>query len=140
MHVKQKIKSGSSGDSSKYIYVPGRIVKAGKSGFDCECYDGDVVVRGVVADDVVVGIEDGASVEAKRPEKSRFVLEEIMFTCNVIRCSSSLECTGVSWSCSGSVLAASFGKSNITGWCTMPGAVCVWTSVFSRGFQPDEVI
>lgn len=116
VHCKQQ----QRGDVMKYI--PGRIVKAsGKGnagGFDCECED-DIVIRGITSDDVVVGVGDGEGVEARRPERA------------------SLECTGISWNASGSVLAVSYGRRDITGWCDLPGAIATW-GIFNKQFQPSE--
>jgi len=37
-----------------------------------------------------------------------------------------LVCTGLSWSATGMVLAASFGRYDISGWCEFPGALATW--------------
>ena len=39
---------------------------------------------------------------------------------------SPLQCTGVSWNAPGSVLAASYGRFDISGWCNIPGKLCIW--------------
>ena len=48
-----------------------------------------------------------------------------------------LVCTSVSWSCTGNLLAASFGRHDIRGWCTTPGALCVW-NVGDEGVDPEQ--
>lgn len=48
-----------------------------------------------------------------------------------------LQCTGVEWNASGSVLVAVFGQLDLSGWCTLPGVLAVW-SVFRRDLQPEK--
>ncbi|CAN0328585.1 unnamed protein product, partial [Scytosiphon promiscuus] len=48
-----------------------------------------------------------------------------------------LQATGVDWSPTGSVIAASFGRNDIAGWCDSPGAVATW-NIFRRGFAEEE--
>ena len=114
VHVKIQGKS-----SKQSRYVPGRIKKVNASGntYDVEC-EGGRLERGVPSSDILCGLEEGFGVEARRPKKI------------------SLQSTGVSWSCTGSALAVAFGQLSVSGWCQVPGAVCVW-SLFSRQFNPD---
>jgi hypothetical protein len=105
-----------SGASKKFL--PGRIVEVLKGGvYDIEC--GEKVFPGVTAQDIVLSLEPGYNVEARQPFRYE------------------LQCTGISWSASGGSLAASYGRNDITGWCDLPGAVCVW-GIFEKGFKPDE--
>ena len=78
----------------------------------------------VQSDDIVVGLEPGTRVEARSPVKTH------------------LSCTGLSWTATGSALAAAYGRHDIIGWCEYPGAVCVW-NIFARNFNaenPDFVL
>jgi WD40 repeat protein len=45
-----------------------------------------------------------------------------------------LQCTGLSWNATGSTLVAVFGRTDISGWCEEPGALCIW-NVFRRDFD-----
>ena len=84
-------------------YLPGRVVAVHRNGtVDVEC-EGGVVKNGITQEDVLVGLQEGQEVEARRPVLVR------------------MQCTGVSWSCNGSVLAASFGNRDVSGWCDSPG-------------------
>lgn len=112
------VKDPKSSSGPLVQYIPGRVVKARSGGFNVEC-EGDLVVRGVSTDDVMVGIDELQAVRAKQPEKSK------------------LQCTGVSWNASGSFLAVAFGRRDLTGWCDTPGAVCIW-KIFSKTFNPSE--
>ncbi|CAM9321536.1 unnamed protein product [Ectocarpus sp. 12 AP-2014] len=47
-----------------------------------------------------------------------------------------LQATGVDWSPTGSVVAASFGRNDIAGWCDSPGALATW-NIFRRGFADE---
>lgn len=116
VRVHVRVESGGSAGLGKYL--PGRVRKVAKNGFvDVELVGGGVEV-GRSQDDIIQGIDVGQPVEARRPLTVQ------------------LQCTGVCWNASGSALAVSYGRSDVTGWCDFPGAVCVW-SVFSRSFQPD---
>jgi hypothetical protein len=53
---------------------------------------------GLSADDLMIGLLEGQQVEARRPSKIH------------------LQCTGLSWSSTGRVLAASYGRTDISGW------------------------
>lgn len=108
----------------KTKYLPGRIVKAKAGRFDVECEGSADVQRDLTADDLVVGLGDSATVECRRPVCVQ------------------LQATGVSWNATGASLATSYGRTDITGWCDYPGAVCVW-NIFGKAFdatQPDYVL
>lgn len=49
----------------------------------------------------------------------------------------SLACSGLSWSVTGSVLFASFGRVDHTGWCTHRAGLCTW-NLFRRELNPDK--
>lgn len=102
-------------------YLPGRIVKAKAGGrFDVDCEGGAVSLQDVPQAEILVGgLSDGAVVECRRPAKQH------------------LQATCVSWNATGSLLASSYGRTNVSGWCDAPGAVCVW-SLFAKGFRPDN--
>ena len=117
VHAKIILKSG------KEVFVPGRINKVHRGTYDVEC-EGGKEEFGLPIDDVMLGLEEGSIVEARRPNKVY------------------LQCTGVSWNSTGSSLAVSYGKVDISGWCDYPGAVCMW-NVFSKSFDatnPDVVL
>jgi hypothetical protein len=68
----------------------------------------------VAFEDLLCGLEEGMGVEARRPHLTQ------------------LQCAGLSWSCTGSSLAAAFGQKDSTaGWGVTPGVVCVW-ALFGR--------
>lgn len=48
-----------------------------------------------------------------------------------------LSATSLSWNCTGSLLAASYGRYDHTGWCEHSGILCIW-SAFSRKLKPDQ--
>ncbi|ETW06306.1 hypothetical protein, variant 1 [Aphanomyces invadans] len=48
-----------------------------------------------------------------------------------------LECTGVSWNATGSVLAVSYGRFDHSGWCNYRSALCLW-NIFSADFNPSK--
>ena len=99
--------------------LPGRIVKVHRAGtYDVECEGGNVFTE-VPPSDLVVGLSEGQTVEARKPVSIQ------------------LQGTGVSWNATGASLAVSYGLDNITGWCDSPGALCVW-NVFGRAFNPAE--
>lgn len=80
--------------------------------------------KGLTVDDIIVGLEVGQLVEARCPNKVH------------------LQCTGVCWTVTGSSIATSYGRTDITGWCDYPGAVCVW-NIFARDlnlFSPAYVL
>jgi hypothetical protein len=105
-------------------YLPGRVTTAHRNGtIDVEC-EGGVVKTGLTYDDVLIGLPEGQEVEARRP---------------VVM---AMQCTGISWSCHGSQVIASYGNPSTSGWCDSPGAICIW-SLFSKEFkasQPDHVL
>ena len=118
--VRVHAKTSSRG---KVKYLPGRIVRAKAGRFDVEC-EGGTVHKDLTSDDILVGVQEGQSVEARRPARV------------------ALQATGVAWNVTGSTLAASYGRTDIAGWCDMPGAVCVW-NVFGKDFDcanPDYVL
>lgn len=115
VHVKMTTDKKSRGDSK---YYPGRVAAVHRSGtIDVEC--NERVLNGLTPNDVILGLENDYKVEARQPTHMQ------------------LQCTGVSWTCSGGAVAVSYGRNDITGWCDLPGAVCVW-SIFDKGFQPTE--
>ena len=78
-------------------FYPGFISKISKNGaIDVECEDG-VVEHGLTQEDLMQGLEEGQLVEAKRPHKVQ------------------LQCTGLCWNASGSAIAASYGRTDISG-------------------------
>ena len=86
--------------------------------------EGGKTEYGVSVDDLMLGLDEGSVVEARRPNKVY------------------LQGTGVSWNATGSSLAVAFGRGDIAGWCDYPGAVCMW-NVFGKAFDaanPDAVL
>lgn len=115
VHVKMAADKKSRGD---YKFYPGRVVAVHRSGtLDVEC--NERALNGLTPSDVILGLEQGYNVEARQPTHVQ------------------LQCTGVSWTCSGGAVAVSYGRNDITGWCDFPGAVCVW-SIFDKSFQVAE--
>lgn len=47
-----------------------------------------------------------------------------------------LPCTSVQWNASGSILAATYGRTDLKGWDAGQGGVCAW-SVYNRRFDPE---
>ena len=118
--VRVHAKSSARG---KVKYLPGRVVKSKAGRYDVEC-EGGAVQKDLSADDIRVGILEGQGVEARRPARVN------------------LQATAVSWNVTGSTIAASYGRTDIAGWCDAPGAVCVW-NVFGKEFtcdNPDYVL
>ena len=124
MRVHAKVASSrAGGGAGARRYLPGRIVRrtaAGKSGaaFDVEC-EGSRIELGLTADDLLLGLTVGQSVEARRPNKVH------------------LQCTGVSWNATGNSVAAAYGRNDLLGWCEYPGAVCCW-NIFNKNLVPDS--
>jgi len=118
VHARVTHKDGTS------KFLPGRITKAGRGGtYEVEC-EGGKQLTGLTPEDLQVGIEEGQTVEARRPSKVE------------------LQCTGLSWNATGSIIATSYGRTDITGWCGFPGAVCMW-NIFGKSFDannPDYVL
>lgn len=86
-------------------FLPGRVTVAHRNGtIDVEC-EGGVVKTGLTYDDVIVGLQEGQEVEARRP----VVMP--------------MQCTGISWSCNGSMVVASYGNPSGSGWCDSPGMI-----------------
>eukprot|EP01034_Spumella_vulgaris_P030784 gene30784-38049_t len=119
VHIKTTSKSGL------VKYLPGRVTKVTRSAsgggvnlFDVEV-EGSKVETGRPAEDLIIGLSEGQQVEAKRPKKV------------------TLQCTGLSWNATGNSIAASYGRSDIMGWCDYPGAVCCW-NVFGKNLTPDS--
>lgn len=109
VHTQMKVRG-------KLKYYPGRITKVhSKDTCDVEV-EGGKTIRDVLLNEMLMGLSEGQTVEARRPMKS------------------ALQSTDVSWNASGTSIAASYGKPDITGWCNDPGAVCVW-NVFSKQFD-----
>jgi WD repeat-containing protein 34 len=77
------------------------------------------VESGLTADDLCIGLSEGQAVEARKPRKV------------------SLQGTATSWNSTGSLLAVTYGRSDIDGWCNVPGALCVW-NVFGKAFNADN--
>ncbi|OQS07316.1 hypothetical protein THRCLA_00691 [Thraustotheca clavata] len=48
-----------------------------------------------------------------------------------------LQCTGVSWNATGSVIAVSYGRFDHTGWCNYRSALCLW-NIFHHDFNPSK--
>lgn len=113
VHAKVTMKGG-------YVkFLPGRVSKVVRSGiYDVEC-EGSRMEMGLTSDDLRIGLEERQKVEARRPNK-------------VI-----LQCTGTSWNATGNMIAVSYGRNDIIGWCDFPGAVCCW-NVFSKAFNPHS--
>lgn len=88
-------------------YLPGRV-KSTKTGFEVEC-EGGTKLTNLTIDDLLVGIAPGQTAEVRRPVVTP------------------LQCTSVCWNASGTSLVVGFGNNSITGWCDLPGAVCVWS-------------
>ena len=44
---------------------------------------------------------------------------------------------GVDWNCTGSSIASSYGRTDMSGWCDYAGAVCCW-NIFGRNFNASE--
>lgn len=84
-------------------YLPGRVIASHRNGtIDVEC-EGGVVKNGLTYDEVLIGLQEGQEVEARKP----VVMP--------------MQCTGISWSCNGSMVAASYGNPSGSGWCDSPG-------------------
>ena len=103
-------------------YIPGRVVRVhGKSPhctYDVEVEGGKVIKEKAIPD-LIIGLMENQSIEARRPSVTP------------------LKATGVSWNSSGSSVGVAYGRTDITGGCTDPGAVCVW-NVFSTTFKADN--
>lgn len=127
MRLHACVKKNSTGSR----FLPGRVTAAHRNGtIDVEC-EGGVVKNGLTYEEVLIGLQEGQEVEARRP----VVMP--------------MQCTGISWSCNGSMVVASYGNPTGSGWCDSPGlppllaciilllvgAVCTW-SLFSRDFKP----
>ena len=48
-----------------------------------------------------------------------------------------LQCTGISWNATGSVIAVSYGRLDHSGWCNYRAALCTW-NVFHPKFDPEK--
>jgi WD40 repeat protein len=104
-------------------YFPGRIVKISRNLYDIEI-EGSKIESGLTMDDLVVGLQEGQQVEARKPSKVQ------------------LQCTSLDWNCTGNMVVATYGRNDLTGWCDIPGAVCSW-NLSSRSldvFNPDVVL
>ena len=89
LHVRVEGKRGN------VRYLPGRIVRSHKGGlYDVEI-EGNKQKQDVTSDDLVIGLEPGQRVECRYPSKVH------------------LGCTGLSWTTTGSALAAAYGLSLI---------------------------
>jgi len=54
-----------------------------------------------------------------------------------------LQVTGVSWNCTGSAIAVAYGRNDLSGWCDIPGFLCVWNVFKNQSFKankPDVVL
>jgi hypothetical protein len=110
--------------SQQVKYMPGTIVKAkpnatAQGQFEVQCDGRSAVEMPLGVDKLLVGLAPGMHIEARMPRKV------------------SLQCTGISWNATGNVLAASYGRTDVEGWCDLPGAVCCW-SVFGRNLNPEN--
>jgi WD40 repeat protein len=118
VHAKVTFKSGVE------KFVPARVTKVHRGGtYDVEC-EGGKLEHNMGIEDIMLGLEQGDIVEARRPNKVQ------------------LQCTGVSWNSTGSTIASSYGRGDIVGWCDFPGAICTW-NVFGKQFDaanPDFVL
>ncbi|KAK9816533.1 hypothetical protein WJX72_001622 [[Myrmecia] bisecta] len=78
--------------------------------------------------------DDGAAV----PAECAYVLQPLLqpFANSAIQ-QSPLCCTSVSWNATGNTLAASLGRFDIEGWCSQPGALCMW-HLNSTDAQPAQ--
>lgn len=118
VHAKTVLRNG------EIKYLPGRLIKIKGDYLDVECENGGKLVSAISVDDILIGIQEGQLVEALSPSRI------------------SLESTDVSWNRSGNIIGASFGRNDITGWCTYPGVICIW-NVFMKTFQrskPDLIL
>ena len=88
-------------------YLPGRV-KSTKTGFEVEC-EGGTKLNNLTIDDLLVGIQPGQTAEVRKPVVTP------------------LQCTSIGWNASGTSLVVGYGNNSITGWCDLPGAVCVWS-------------
>jgi hypothetical protein len=61
------------------------------------------VKNGLTYEEVLIGLQEGQEVEARRP----VVMP--------------MQCTGISWSCNGSMVVAAYGNPSGSGWCDSPG-------------------
>ena len=138
VHVKVAVKSRRSSQRSKdrgakdddsssktYRFVPGRISVVNDKGktYDIEA-EGGKMVTAVERANILVGLDEGMQVDSRRPIRQ------------------TLNCTGVAWSCTGSSVMAAYGRTDVAGWCDLPGAVCVW-NVFGHNADtgsPDMVL
>lgn len=112
-------KGGRDGGREGSVFLPGHIARVYKGGmYDVEC-EGGKMIKELTLDDLWIGLEEGVRIEARRPTKVN------------------LQCTSISWTCTGSSIAASYGRLDITGWCDHPGAVCVW-NLFSKDFNASN--
>ena len=113
VHVRVTVKGGV------VKYIPGRVAKSIRgNAYDVEC-EGGSTQYGMSGEDIIVGLEEGMSVEAKRPSQIR------------------LQCTDIAWTCTGNTVAASYGRLDISGWCDYPGSLCLW-NIFSKSFNAEE--
>ena len=113
VHAKVVFKSGVE------KFVPARVTKVHRGGtYDIES-EGSKTEHNVGIEDLMLGLEDGDIIEARRPNKVQ------------------LQCTAVSWNSTGSTLVSSYGREDIVGWCDFPGAVCTW-NVFGKNFDPTN--
>jgi WD40 repeat protein len=119
IRVHMKVTKNSRSNSSAFTtYLPGRIIECCKSNtYNIEC-EGKQVYYNVVQSDLIVGLQPGQLVEAKRP--TSIVLQP--------------SCT--SWNSTGNTLAVSFGSVLTEGWCNHPGAICCWNLFNERYFNP----
>jgi len=122
VHVAAASKDSRGKKASRH--VPARVTKVIKGGLVDVELEGGHNKEGVPLDQVLVGLDEGMVVEGRRPTRQE------------------LHCTGVSWNATGNSIASSFGRTDMAGWCDLPGAVCVW-SVFGAAFDranPDVVL
>jgi hypothetical protein len=113
IRVHVKMSGNKQANKLASCYYPGLIIDVLSNGmYTVECEE-NLILENVVQNDIIVGLSSGQTVEAKRAE-------------NIV-----LYCTSVSWSCTGNTLAVAYGDAAIDGWCSNPGAVCVW-NMFSR--------
>eukprot|EP01039_Chlorochromonas_danica_P003245 gene3245-3555_t len=110
------------GKTAAVKFFPGRVVRITKAANGGLLYDVEIEGTGqiemnMIVDDLIMGLSEGQRVEAKRP---------IVFP---------LQCTGLSYNSTGNILAASYGRHDLSGWCDSPGSVCCWN--ISNRAQPQ---
>jgi WD40 repeat protein len=105
-------------------YLPGRVLKYNQNGTVDVEVEGGIVKHGLNGLEVMIGLTVGQEIEARKP--------------NVVV----LNSTSVMWNCNSSLLASSYGRDDMAGWCENPGAICIWR-IFNKNIVdnvPDIVL